>query len=578
MADHPRDSLTVTDAERAALTRWVHGSNTPQALAQRARIVLACEQHPTVTEAARSLGLPRAMVSRWRSRFLDAGLDGLRDHTRPGRPKTVTTEDGARLVVATMLTPPPSAETWSTRSLAAATGLSQSTVSRVCHSLWPRRAASIPAATEPFRHLAGVYIDPAVRVLAACPGGEPPSPVRADVPGRRSKLARNCVQSTLAAATAVSMPQQPDSADVSKQHAASGNGSGLFQFLTALDRAVPAGHTIVLITRDAGIPDPVTERWLHRRARFRVVRTATESDWQAHVEQIFASPSLEPADITGLRSQLHAWAHRTEPPFTWIRPWTLINESVHASDTSQATGGQRLADQVAHALREAIADGQFQPGERIKESPLAERVGTSRGPVREALRVLAEEGLVELVPNRGAVVPQVRGTDALETYAARVSLGALLLRRLATLESAALSPLAAALADLRTAIRRGDVYAAGDADMRFQEAMADAAGLPRTAVHFNRLAMQLLIFVAILGLDYAYPPERIVRDNTAILEALRNRSPEEAARLWRAKMEHCVRYLIAQLPTEDFDQGLWLTISGPATPQDLKQTPDAARL
>ncbi|OKI86064.1 hypothetical protein AMK11_14565 [Streptomyces sp. CB02414] len=548
----------MTRAERATLTRWVRGSNTPQALVQRAQIVLACSEHPTTAEAARSLGISRATVGRWRSRFLDDRLDGLRDRARTGRPRTVTSDGGVQLVVAMLLTPPPSAETWSTRSLAAATGLSQSTVSRICASHWPRRGAPAPAATEPFRHLAGIYLDPALHVLAACPGSGSPPLARADRPGtNRSKLARSCVQSTLAASTLVSLPEQ--NAPVERP---STGGGGLLQFLTALDRTVPAGHTITLVVKDTGGLDPAAERWLQRRARVRVVRTPATADWQTYVEHILASPTLTLADITDLRSQLRSWVHTVEPRFIWNREWNENNDSVRTSDASRAANGRRLADQVADALREAIAARRFQPGERIKEAPLAHRLRVSRGPVREALRVLSEEGLVNLVPNRGAVVPQVHGTDVLETYAIRSPLGAVLLRRLATLGPPVLGPLSDTVPELRAAARRGDAHEAGEADLRFQEAMADAAGLPRTALHFNRLAIQLRIFVAILGLDYAYPPERILRDNTEILEALRHRSPEDAARIWRAKMDHCVRYLIAQLPAESFDQGLWLTVTG----------------
>ncbi|MDA3625201.1 GntR family transcriptional regulator [Saccharopolyspora sp. WRP15-2] len=552
MAGRPRCRLTVTAAERATLVQWTQGRNTPQALALRARIVLACEKYPTISEAARSLGLSRDAVGLWRSRFLECRLDGLHDQVRTGRPKA----DGADLVVQTLLTRPLSATAWSTRSLAAATGLSQSSVSRICRSLWPRPTAPIPAAAEPFRHLAGVHLDPVVRVLALCPGSDSPAPARTDEVPSRAAIVRNSVQTMFAATTTIASGQ-------------TGATSGLSRFLTALDRAVPAGHAIVLIigSSDAGL---ATERLLRRRSRCRIVRAAAESDWRAYVEQALDSPTLALDDIAGLRSELHAWAHRKDQQFTWITEWGWINGShaqkVRGGDEPHAGSGQRLADQVAQALREAIVGGQFQPGERIKEAPLADRLGISRGPIRDALRVLAEDGLLELLPNRGAAIPQMQATDVLETYAARTALGGLLVRRLATREPAALIPLATALANVRATARGGSLDEAAEADLAFQDAMADAAGLPRTALHFNRLAMQLRMFISILGLDYAYSPDRIVRDNTAIFEALRNRSPEDAALLWRAKLEHAVRYMVAQLPEEDFDLELWLTISAPAAP------------
>ena len=74
-------------------------------------------------------------------------------------------------------------------------------------------------------------------------------------------------------------------------------------------------------------------------------------------------------------------------------------------------------DVAADAVRDAIVRGRFKPGERIKEIPLAAEVGTPRGPIRDALRRVERDGIVEVIPNRGAVVPEIRAVDVLEIYA-----------------------------------------------------------------------------------------------------------------------------------------------------------------
>lgn len=71
----------------------------------------------------------------------------------------------------------------------------------------------------------------------------------------------------------------------------------------------------------------------------------------------------------------------------------------------KATCRQPLTDQVADAIRDMIVQDELQPGERVRERQLAERLRVSRTPLREALKILAAEGLLELMPNRGAVVP-----------------------------------------------------------------------------------------------------------------------------------------------------------------------------
>src|SRR5262245_26243604 len=125
-------------------------------------------------------------------------------------------------------------------------------------------------------------------------------------------------------------------------------------------------------------------------------------------------------------------------------------------------------DLALESIRDAIVDGRLRPGERIKEMPLAEELGFSRAPLRDALRALQRDGLVVLVPNRGALVPELRAVDVLEVYALRASLGTLALRKL-TLESA--PPIAALERELGRLVRAGErrrADDAADADLGYQ--------------------------------------------------------------------------------------------------------------
>jgi len=223
----------------------------------------------------------------------------------------------------------------------------------------------------------------------------------------------------------------------------------------------------------------------------------------------------------------------------------------------------RLADVVVYALRAEIAGGRFRAGERITEAPLAARLGVSRGPIRDALRVLAEDGLLELLPNRGAMIPRPRMADIMETYATRAVLGSLLVRRVAALDPEVLGPVGAALADVRAAARRDDIRATADADLRFQDAIARVADLPRASRFFTRLTMQLRMFVAVLRLDYTPSRDFMVDQDTAIFDALCEQSESRAAARWRTKVDHAVRTMIDQLPGEHFDQDTWLTMTAP---------------
>jgi len=126
--------VVLTHGERAGLAAWA-GDPSAGALALRARIVLACAAGPPgppVSRVAAELGLSRDTVRKWRSRFLARRLAGLRDAPRPGAPRTITDQQVARVITRALLEePPPGRPRWTTRLMAAETGLSQSAVSRI---------------------------------------------------------------------------------------------------------------------------------------------------------------------------------------------------------------------------------------------------------------------------------------------------------------------------------------------------------------------------------------------------------------------------------------------------------------
>lgn len=124
--------VVLSEAERQVLERWARGRNTAQGLALRSKIVLACAQGSPNTQVAGDLRVSRATVIKWRSRFLAQRLDGLSDAPRPGAPRRITDEQAGLIIAKTLAERGPGkGARWTTRSLADATGISQSTVSRI---------------------------------------------------------------------------------------------------------------------------------------------------------------------------------------------------------------------------------------------------------------------------------------------------------------------------------------------------------------------------------------------------------------------------------------------------------------
>jgi transposase len=145
--------IVLTGTEREQLQVWARSPTGVQALALRSRIVLACVDDADQPNSAISgtLGISRATVTKWRNRFAAHRLDGLLDQPRPGRPRTIADADVERVITTTLETTPKNATHWSTRSLAAEVGLSQTAVSRIWRAfgLQPHRPDTWKQSDDP---------------------------------------------------------------------------------------------------------------------------------------------------------------------------------------------------------------------------------------------------------------------------------------------------------------------------------------------------------------------------------------------------------------------------------------------
>ena len=208
------------------------------------------------------------------------------------------------------------------------------------------------------------------------------------------------------------------------------------------------------------------------------------------------------------------------------------------------------SDHAVVQIREAIMAGRLQPGERLIELQLAAELGLSRGPVREALQQLSQEGLVELRPNRGALVATITPEDVLEVYAIRASLGVLALRHL--IRSDRLTP--DVLQHLERLARRAKSEEAKRhqtalvrRDLEFQTAIAEASGLKRAARRFRELSAELQMFVNVLHVHYP-DVDRILEEHDRLLAAIRKRDIAKAEHLWRARFRRAVDEFLERLP------------------------------
>jgi DNA-binding GntR family transcriptional regulator len=236
------------------------------------------------------------------------------------------------------------------------------------------------------------------------------------------------------------------------------------------------------------------------------------------------------------------------------------------------------AEVVADALREAIIKGWLPPGERIKEIPLSRQLGVSRGPIRDALRLLQHDGLVTIIPNKGAVVPKPNSLDVLEVYAMRAALGSLALRKLMLSDIAVpVSTLEKHFARLERAAQSKSGPNTAYADLAYQSAVVAASQLPRVIRQFDQLRWQVRIFMAVRDLRFDDKVSLIVDEIRDLHHAIAGQLETEAERLWREKFERWVRNFMDQMD-EHFDRELWATLtSGMSAPDSPQRAPMQSR-
>jgi DNA-binding GntR family transcriptional regulator len=188
-----------------------------------------------------------------------------------------------------------------------------------------------------------------------------------------------------------------------------------------------------------------------------------------------------------------------------------------------------LHDEVAQRLRDMVVEGQLQPGERLNERILCERLQVSRTPLREAYRVLAAEGLLQLLPNRGVVVTPLSRAELGATIEVLAALEALIGRLVAErLDAPTLAAVEARHHEMLAHHLRGDLPAYFKANQDIHLALAAATGNPVLEREYRILNARIRRYRYMANLSAERWAESIA-EHDAIMTALRQRDPDTLA-------------------------------------------------
>lgn len=299
-----RMGLMISDEERDELKRLVRQPSTPQALATRCKVVLLDERGMTYAAIGDKLDMREQTVLKWRSRFLKHRLAGLKDKPRPGVKKKITQAQIDEVVRMTLQEKPSDATHWSLRSMAAASGISRSSV----HTIWrafnlqPHRSETFKLSRDPHfvekvRDIAGLYMSPPENAVVLCVDEksqmqaldrtQPLLPMRPGTPERRTHDYHRHGTSSLFAALMVKTGVVIGECHRRHRH------QEFIKFLKTIDEVIsatePVGTNIhIVLDNYATHKTPAVQQWLRRHPQYHLHFTPTSASWLNQVERIFA--------------------------------------------------------------------------------------------------------------------------------------------------------------------------------------------------------------------------------------------------------------------------------------------------
>lgn len=340
MAGRRMATLMLSDEERAELTSLAARRNTAQALALRARIVLRCATGAENQQVAAELRIDKTTVGKWRRRFVERRLDGLRDELRSGAPRTVDDARIEAVIVRTLESLPPDATHWSSRGMARASGLSVSTVQRIWRAfgLQPHRLETFKLSSDPdfvakVRDVVGLYVSPPAHAVVLCVDekaqiqaldrSQPMLPMRPGQPARRSHDYKRHGTTSLFAALDIATGRI-----IGKCYARH-RAVEFRKFLDEIEAAVPSDLDVHLVIDNyATHKAPIIRNWLNRRPRWHIHLTPTSSSWLNQVERFFALLTERQIrrgiyrSVVALKSAITTFIeqHNANPrPFHWTK-------------------------------------------------------------------------------------------------------------------------------------------------------------------------------------------------------------------------------------------------------------------
>lgn len=346
----PADSLPMTTEQRTTLKAWIRAKTTPQRIVLRARICVLAAEGTSNHAIAHQLQTSRPTVLLWRARFAREGPVGLsRDASHGPSVQRLSPQKVKAIVEATLHTTPPDATHWSTRTMAAAQGVSHASVARIwdAHGLKPHRLKTFklskdPRFVEKLTDVVGLYLNPPDKALVLCVDEksqvqaldrtQPGLPMKQGRCGTMTHDYKRNGTTCLFAALNVLDGTVIGTCYPRHRH------EEFLKFLRKIDRDTPPRRALHLILDNYGTHNhPNVKQWLAKHPRFHLHFTPTSSSWLNLVERWFAEITRKrirrgvftsvPELVTAINEFIRR-NNNSPKPFVWTKTAEVILEKV----------------------------------------------------------------------------------------------------------------------------------------------------------------------------------------------------------------------------------------------------------
>ncbi len=332
-------NIKFKEAEKSTLASWSRSTSLDYRYVIRAKIILLLEEGRSYDEIKQSLDVGKTAISKWKGRFIESGIEGLKDAPRSGKPRTYTEADRARVIQRACEDPGNGYTNWSQRRIAKELGMAQSTVNLILkeNDLRPHKVdywcgkSTDPEFEDKMLNVVGLYMNPPEKALVLCVDEktqmqaldrtQPELPLQKGKPKRQTATYKRNGTVSLIASLAV------HTGEITGEIIDKNNVNNFLKFLKKIDRKYTNKHLHIIVDNLPVHKHKDVKLWLSKKRKITIHYTPTYSSWLNQIEIWFNILSKDVLKggiwkskeqmVTQLMTYIKTYNKERAAPFSW---------------------------------------------------------------------------------------------------------------------------------------------------------------------------------------------------------------------------------------------------------------------